>query len=36
MNVINVKKLITNIEHDENAERPLPTIDDEDELDQET
>ncbi|CAF1187488.1 unnamed protein product [Rotaria sordida] len=30
------KKLITNIEQNENDEQPLPTIDDEDELDEET
>lgn len=30
------KKLIANMEHDENDEAPLPTIDDEDELDEES
>ena len=30
------KKLISNMEHDDNAELPLPTIDDEDELDEES
>jgi len=30
------KKLISNMEQDENGEQPLPTIDDEDELDEET
>ncbi|CAF1045570.1 unnamed protein product [Rotaria sp. Silwood1] len=30
------KKLITNMEQNENDEQPLPTIDDEDELDEET